>query len=104
MAALSRKVHGVSKQGRRQGRASPGPAALGSPFLAGPTNPGPAGPRVSWPCRVRAGPRALGDFKRHIKYSIGPIRLLKTTVQILIFDLCIAIYFPKHPIIFTILE
>ena len=50
-------------QGRRQGRASPGPAALGPPFLAGPTNPGPAGPRVFQPCRVRPGPRAMVDFK-----------------------------------------
>ena len=50
-------------QGSRQGRASPGPAALGPPFLAGPGSPGPAGPRCSQPCRVRAGPRAMVDFK-----------------------------------------
>ena len=50
-------------QGRCQGRASPGPAALGPPFLAGPGSPGPAGPRCSQPCRVRAGPRAMKDFK-----------------------------------------
>ena len=50
-------------QGSRQGRASPGPAALGSPFFAGPGSPGPPGPRCSQPCRVRASPRAMKDFK-----------------------------------------
>ena len=53
-------------QGSRQGRASPGPAALGPPFLAGPGSPGPAGPRCSQPCRVRAGPRARKAFACYI--------------------------------------
>ena len=59
------------QQGRCQGRASPGPAALGSPFFAGPGSPGPPGPRCSKPSRVRASPRAMKDLT-------GP------TVQILI--------------------
>ena len=53
----------VGPQGSRQGRASPGPAALGPLFFAGPGSPGPAGPRCSQPCRVRAGPRAMKEFK-----------------------------------------
>ena len=51
-------------QGSRQGRASP--AALGPPFLAGPGSPGPAGPRCSQPCRVRAGSRARKAFACYI--------------------------------------
>ena len=61
-------------QGRCQGRASPGPAALGPPFLAGPGSPGPAGPRCFQPCRVRAGPRARKAFasKGVALYNILP--------------------------------